>query len=113
MSNEQCGMCWDLKFDKNGNQTHGLKHHDFIPLDYCAKCGKPQYDQYGQLTHPYVVHDFSQVQIIGLPHKFISTIKERTKGKKQKHRKFLAFIGMSSISVFGILSYAGHLFLFP
>lgn len=111
MSNEQCGMCWDLKLDKNGKQTHELKHHDFIPLDYCKKCGKHQYDQYGNLTHPYVVHDFSEIETFGLPHEFVSSIQEKNSSQWKKHRMVVTFIGISGF--LSLISFTNPFFVFP
>jgi len=100
MQNEQCGLCWDLKFDKQGNKTHELNHrHDFIPLDYCEKCQEPKYDQYGLPTHPYNVHNFQEAQRMGLSHKFNSILEAKTKAKRRKHRTILAFIGVISMGV--------------
>jgi len=80
MQNEQCGICWDLEFDKQGNKTHEELNkylHDFITLDYCVKCRGPKFDQYGFQTHLDDYHDFMTTQNTGIAHKFISGIEAK------------------------------------
>lgn len=79
MQNEQCGICWDLKYDKQGKHTHGiLNSHDFSPFDFCLKCKQPKFDHDGFLTHP--------------------SIYDLTDSHKQNHHEFESAIEAKSTS---------------
>lgn len=83
MQNEQCGICWDLKYDKQGRHTHGiLNSHDFAPFDFCLKCKQPKFDHDGFLTHPsiYDLKDFNLQNY----HEFESAIASKTNAKRRK-----------------------------
>jgi len=83
MQNEQCGICWDLKFDKQGKNTHGiLNSHDFSPFDFCQKCRQPKFDHDGFLTHP-SIYDLNDLHLQDY-HEFESTILAKTNSKKRK-----------------------------
>ena len=83
MQNEQCGICWDLKYDKQGKQTHGiLSSHDFSPFDFCLKCRKPKFDHEGFLTHP-SIYDLNDSHLQD-HHEFISLIGAKTNSGRKK-----------------------------
>lgn len=89
MQNEQCGICWDLKYDKQGKSTHGVLHpHDFSPIDFCIKCRKPKFDNRGFLTHPseYDLEDSESTH-----HPFISSF--HAKNNSQKKKKIIFALG--------------------
>ena len=95
MRNEQCGICWDLKFDKQGKTTHGILHsHDFLPLDFCIKCRQPKFDHQGFLTHP-SVYDIRDSKI-ETHHEFVSAINNKINSQKKKKIIFL-LVGIASI----------------
>ena len=110
MQNEQCGKCWNLEFDKQGDKTHEESNkywHSFVPLDYCIKCQKSKYDSYGFQTHSEKTHSFMQNQNIGTSHKFISGIKSKFQEKKKKQRPVFANIGIMTteiIIIVGVLN---------
>ncbi len=113
MQNEQCGICWNLEFDKQGDKTHEdlYNHaHSFVPLDYCIKCREPKYDQCGFQTHPENTRDFMQNQNIGMPHKFISGIETKYQEKRKKKRHFLIYIGLVLMGVTAITSVSNLFF---
>jgi len=116
MQNEQCGLCWDLKFDRYGTRTHDLKRtsdfipHNFTPLDYCVRCRKPEYDPHGLPTHPYIAHNFQESQKYGLSHKFNSASEDKTKTKRQKRRIILACFGVSSVGITTVFNFSSLLF---
>lgn len=111
MQNEQCGLCWDLKFDNRGNKTHDLKHlHVFTPFDYCAKCRESKYDSYGIPTHPKNKHDFLDTQHTQTNHKFVSGIKAMDQEKKRKQRNVLVYIGIVSFCVSTIVTLPNFFF---
>jgi hypothetical protein len=96
MQNEQCGICWDLEFDKQGDKTHeklNRNSHNFAPLDYCVKCREPKYDPHGFQTHPDETH-FMQNQNISISHKFISGIETKYQKKKKRQRHTYAYMGI-------------------
>ena len=88
MQNEQCGICWELKYDKQGRETHGVLHqHDFSPFDFCAKCKEPKFDHQGFLTHP---SEFD-LKNSTLHHLFVSSI--YTKNNSLKRKKLIFTLG--------------------
>ena len=97
MENEQCGLCWDLKYDNRGKATHvsGYHPHDFVPFDFCLKCKKPQYDQFGIPTH-FIDIDLSKDQEKKNSHKFCSALKRKSKEKTRRKRIAIALIGVIS-----------------
>ena len=94
MQNEQCGICWELKYDKQGRETHGvLRQHDFSPFDFCVKCKEPKFDHQGFLTHP---SEFDLNESFSLHHVFVSSI--NTKNNSQKRKKLIFTLdGIASI----------------
>lgn len=112
MQNEQCGKCWNLKFDRQGDKTHkdlNKNSHDFVPLDYCVKCLEPKYSQFGHQTHPDETYDFMQTQNAGMSHEFISGIETKFQEHKRNQKYVLRFFG---IGLIGIVSIAGLSSLF-
>jgi hypothetical protein len=101
MQNEQCGICWNLKFDKQGEQTHSdLKNfHNFVSLDYCVKCKEPKYNQEGVQTHCDEIFDVIFKQRSRISHKFISGIETEYQEKQRKKKHVFTFIGIISIGV--------------
>jgi hypothetical protein len=99
MQNEQCGICWDLKFDKQGKQTHDdlNNFHSFVSLDYCVKCKEPKYNQWGFQTHSFGVNDLKIIQISSIAHEFISGIEAEYPEKQRKNKHVFAFIGIISV----------------
>lgn len=96
LQNEQCGLCWDLEFDKQGKRTHKntTKHyHDFVLLDYCIYCKEPKFDQYGFQTHTAEVDALLEIQNTRKNHKFISGI-EAQKNQKKKMKKLVKYFGL-------------------
>ena len=96
MQNEQCGRCWNLKFDRLGDKTHeDLKNdsHKFVPLDYCVKCKKLKYDQFGIPTHQDVIDEKKKKKSTRITHNFISAIETKSQEKKRKKRKVFRFLG--------------------
>lgn len=82
MQNEQCGICWDLKYDKQGKHTHGiLNSHDFSPFDFCQKCRQPKFDHDGFLTHP-SIYDLNDLHLEGR-HEFVSAIAAKTNTRRK------------------------------
>lgn len=97
MQNEQCGICWNLKFDKKGNDTHGSLHpHEFTPFDYCTECRQPKYDHHGFQTH-LSTHNFMWAHKGSSPHKFVSALESEIKNKRRKQLIVLALGGISTI----------------
>ena len=93
MQNEQCGICWNLKFDKKGKDTHGKLHpHEFTPFDYCIECRQPKYDHRGFQTH-LGTHDFMWAHKGSSPHKFASALELKTKSKRKKQGIILLSVG--------------------
>ncbi len=95
MSNEQCGICWELKYDNQGNHTHGPLHpHDFSPFDFCLNCKEPKFDNHGFLTHP-SIYDVDSTKPPSCSN-FVSSI--HAKDNSQKRKKIIfAFTGISSV----------------
>lgn len=94
MQNEQCGICWDLKYDKEGRETHGALHpHDFSPFDFCVKCKEPKFDHQGFLTHP---NEFDLEYSFFTHHAFVSSITQKNNSQKRKKLVF-ALAGIASI----------------
>ena len=82
MQNEQCGICWDLKYDKQGRKTHGvLNSHDFSPFDFCVKCKEPKFDHQGFVTHR---SEFDLEHSDSTHHAFVSSIKAKKISQKRK-----------------------------
>jgi hypothetical protein len=105
MPNEQCGLCWDLEFDKKGNKTHEdfrKHHHDFVKFDYCLQCREPKFDQYGFQTHTAEIDEMLDIQKAGKDHNFISGIETKRKKQKLKYH-FLEFFGFGIIGVFSTI----------
>ncbi len=97
MQNEQCGFCWDLKFDNQGNDTHDLKYlHDFTPIDYCTICSKSKYDTNGIPTHPEGKSNFSDSQNNQITHKFVSGINTKHDETNRKKKNVLFYIVLTS-----------------
>lgn len=96
MQNEQCGICWNLKFDKKGKKTHIIENqpHDFAPMDYCLKCKNPKYDQFGVFTHPDTIGDIKMKQQIITDHIFISGNENKYQRKRQKQKRILLLTGI-------------------
>jgi hypothetical protein len=112
MENEQCGICWNLEFDKQGDKTHRKLNkysHNFVPLDYCIKCRKPKYDSRGFQTHPDKIHNFVHNQNISISHEFISGIETKYQEKKKRQRHVFAYIGIM-ITVATIVSVSNLFF---
>ena len=106
MQNKQCGLCWDLEFDKQGKKTHedlSRHYHDFVPFDYCIQCKAPKFDQYGFQTHTAEIDELIKIQNNGKDHKFISGIESQYR-KKRKQKWVIRFVGAGSI---GIISTVG------
>ena len=83
MQNEQCGICWDLKYDKQGNHTHGtLNSHDFSPFDFCLKCRQPKFDHDGFLTHP-SIYDLDHLNLEN-HHEFVSSFTRKINSRRKK-----------------------------
>ena len=105
MENEQCGICWNLKYDKKGQKTHrdlNVNSHTFVAMDYCVKCKKPEYNQFGIQTHPDEKHDFHQDKNSEKPHNFVSGIKTEFQEKKRRKRTGFAFFLVSvGTAIFG------------
>ena len=101
MENEQCGICWNLKFDKQGGYTHiDLKNfHNFVSLDYCLKCREPKYDHHGFQTHPNELNNFFSTQSIEISHNFISGIEAKHRKEQKRHRHFFTYIGIASATI--------------
>lgn len=101
MQNEQCGICWNLKFDKQGKYTHkGITNfHNFVSLDYCLKCKEPKYDQWGLQTHQDEIHDFLFAQNSKISHEFISGIQAENQEKQKKKKNVITFVGIISLGV--------------
>ncbi|HUU47627.1 MAG TPA: hypothetical protein VMW55_02465 [Nitrosopumilaceae archaeon] len=101
MHNEQCGICWNLKFDNQGEQTHSdLKNtHNFVSLDYCVKCKEPEYNQSGFQSHSDETYYVMLTQTSRIPHKFISGIEAEYQEKQRKKKHVFTFIGIVSIGV--------------
>ncbi|MBA4453971.1 MAG: hypothetical protein ACO2Y5_06140 [Nitrosopumilaceae archaeon] len=86
MQNEQCGICWDLKYDKQGKSTHGVLHpHDFSPIDFCAKCKEPKFDHQGFLTHR---SEFDLNTSTSKHHVFVSSTNAINNSQKRKKLVF-------------------------
>ena len=99
LQNEQCGICWKLKVDKYGKQTHGLMHsHDFTPFDFCIKCKQPKFDHQGFLTHP-SQYDLLGEQSVILDHEFSSSINTIEMSRKKKRRIILAVTGTTFLVI--------------
>jgi hypothetical protein len=106
MQNEQCGICWDLKFDKQGDKTHEEYKdysHNFVPLDHCVKCKEPKYDLNGFQTHPNETHDFTKIHNNAKSHKFISGNLTKYQEKQKRKKIVSTYIGITFITV-GITS---------
>ena len=101
MQNEQCGICWNLKFDKQGEKTHTDQNnfHNFVSLDYCIKCREPEYDQFGLATHQDKKYDFIQSPTSSISHEFISGIETKSVEKKRKKRSVFSWIGIVSFGI--------------
>jgi hypothetical protein len=102
MENEQCGICWNLEFDKQGDKTHKKLNkysHNFVPLDYCIKCLRPKYDSYGFQTHLDKIHNFVQNQNISISHKFISGVESKYQEKKRRRKHVFSCIGFMITNV--------------
>lgn len=101
MQNEQCGICWNLKFDRQGQQTHSdLKNiHNFVSLDYCVKCKEPKYNQRGGPTHSDETYDVLLTSSSRISHNFISGIEAENQDKQKKKKNIFAFIGIISLGV--------------
>ena len=110
MQNEQCGKCWNLKFDRTGEKTHNQNKnsHNFVPLDYCEKCLVLEFDQNGIPTH---INKDDKLQINGkkITHKFTSANARKVQKKKRKRIVF-RLIGGSLIAIVSIASIS-NLFL--
>jgi len=108
LQNEQCGLCWDLEFDKLGKKTHEdiTKHyHDFVPLDYCNLCKEPKFDQYGFQTHTPEICAIEEIQKKRKDHKFISGIETKYNQKKKKRIfKYLGICLIGVVSTFGTMN---------
>ena len=93
MRNEQCGICWNLKFDKLGRQTHGVLHyHDFSPFEFCLVCKEPKFDQEGFLTHR-SVFDLNDSALDDF-HEFVSEAYSKTTWRR---KVALAMTGIVSV----------------
>jgi len=112
MQNEQCGICWNLEFDKQGDKTHkalSKNSHNFVPLDYCLKCREPKFDSHGYQTHPGETRDFMHTQQITKSHGFISGMKAMDQGKQKRQNRVFTYIGIASI---GLGAVSGAITLF-
>lgn len=99
MQNEQCGICWNLKLDKNGKHTHDQMYsHDFTPFDYCIKCNKPKFDHQGFLTHP-SKYDLTDQQSAILDHEFFSAINSKHLARKKRRKIVLVVSGTISLVI--------------
>lgn len=110
LQNNQCGLCWDLEFDKQGKKTHedGKRHyHDFVLLDYCIQCKAPKFDQYGFQTHTTEIDKIIKIHNNRKNHKFISRIESQYR-KKRKHIWIIRIVGFGLI---GIISTVGAISL--
>lgn len=107
MENEQCGICWNLKYNKQGEKTHSDRNenfHNFVSMDYCVKCKKPEYNQFGIQTHPEEKNDFSKNKSLEKSHKFISGIQtEYQENKRRKRNVFLFFLVSAGTGISGSL----------
>ena len=107
MENEQCGLCWNLKFDNRGKATHGSENHphDFIPFDFCLTCRRPQYDQFGIPTHDEKIKNLKD-NPGGNTHNFCSAIKKKSQEKKRTKKIGIAVITIifSSITSLGLFN---------
>ena len=94
MENEQCGICWNLKFDKQGGYTHrDLKNfHNFVSLDYCLKCNEPKYDQSGFPTHSRRKNESIPLGNSRKSHRFISGIQAEIHKKQRKKKRVFTII---------------------
>ena len=112
MENEQCGICWNLKFDKEGNQTHvpNNQPHDFVPLDYCLKCQNPKYDQYGFPTHPKNAQDREMGTGSQKDHMFVSGIEEQYQRKQRKQKLKLIFTSLGVAGITTLIGFSGLFF---
>ncbi len=113
LENEQCGICWNLKFDKQGDKTHGdlnKNSHNFVPLDYCVKCSEPKYTQFGFQTHTDEINGLMQMQTMVISHRFISGIEANFQEEKRKKRNVFTFIGMASMGAALIVSISNLIF---
>ena len=109
MQNEQCGICWKLKFDRNGKRTHGISDsHDFTPFDYCTKCKKPKFDHDGFVTHP-SKYDFSQKQSLVIDHEFSSAANTKEISRKKKQKIIVAVTGAITLVVSPIVNFLNFL----
>lgn len=105
MENEQCGVCWDLKFDNRGQETHDQKSpHDFIPIDYCTKCREPKYDPHGIQTHTENIHDFFKPTNKIINHKFKSRIFAKSQEKEAKQKNILFYFVLVSTGITAVLN---------
>lgn len=104
MQNEQCGICWDLKLDKKGRQTHGLLHsHDFTPFDYCTKCKKPKFDNDGFLTHPNR-YELTTEESLLLDHEFFSARYAKEMSKRKRRKTIIAISGTVTVVIAPIVN---------
>ena len=111
MQNEQCGFCWDLKFDNRGKETHDQKYpHDFIPIDYCEKCREPKYDSYRIQTHPENIRDFLKTSNMRINHEFNSGINAKSQEKKKRQKNILVYFVIVSSGVTAILNISNMFF---
>jgi len=99
MENEQCGICWNLKYDKQGDHTHRdrTNFHEFVSLDFCVKCNKPKYDQSGFQTHYNEICDFIPFGNSRISHKFISGIQAKYQEKQRRKKNIFTAIGIVSL----------------
>ncbi|MDX1441469.1 MAG: hypothetical protein R3237_03330 [Nitrosopumilaceae archaeon] len=99
MANEQCGICWNLKLDRKGKETHGLLHsHDFTPFDYCIKCKKPKFDHRGFLTHP-SRYDLMETDSVNLDHEFYSANYSKEMARKKRRKIILGVSGTLTLVI--------------
>jgi hypothetical protein len=106
LENNQCGLCWDLEFDKQGKKTHedlSKHYHDFVPLDYCIQCKTPKFDQYGFQTHTAEIDKIAKIQNNGKDHKFISGMESQYR-KQRKNRWIIRIV---AVGLVGIVSTVG------
>jgi hypothetical protein len=101
LQNEQCGICWDLKLDKQGELTHNdLKNfHDFVSLDFCVKCNESKYNQWGFQTHSFRTNNLKIIKISKISHEFVSGIEVEYREKQRKNKHIFTFIGIMSIGL--------------
>ena len=113
MQNEQCGICWNLKFDRQGDATHEepkIDSHKFVPFDYCVKCQKLKYDQFGMPTHLDVIDGFIQSKSIRISHNFISSIDTKSQEKVRKKRNVFRFLGLGLVVVTSMVTISNLFF---